>query len=158
MFRRLLQRSDYGPVVPIVGCCGQTTGNVRALKYYMFPINDLPHRTLIEKKKRRRRRRRKKKNRENTPSEGHPRAHTLAEFEENSPDLFFSPQYANNSEPLSLDPCALLKIQIPMQSISFGCPKIVRHSDPISPLISKFGIHLEPGSEKSWSNHSLSHR
>ena len=52
-------------------------------------------------------------------------------------------------EPLSSDPCARLKIQIPMHSISWGCTKIVRHSDPISLLISTFGIHLEPG-WKSW--------
>ena len=49
------------------------------------------------------------------------------------------------SEPLCSDPCARLKIQIPMHSISWGCPKIVRHCDPISLLINTFGIHLEPG-------------
>ena len=48
------------------------------------------------------------------------------------------------SEPPSSDPCARLKIQIPMHSISWGCPKIVRHSDPVSLLINTFGIHLEP--------------
>ena len=31
-----------------------------------------------------------------------------------------------------------------MHSISWGCPKIVRHCDPISLLINTFGIHLEP--------------
>ena len=30
-------------------------------------------------------------------------------------------------------------------SWGWGCPKIVHHSDPISLLISTFGIHLEPG-------------
>ena len=49
------------------------------------------------------------------------------------------------SEPLFSDPCARLKIQIPMHSISWGRPKIVRHCDPISLLINTFGIHLEPG-------------
>ena len=49
------------------------------------------------------------------------------------------------SEPLSSYPCARLKTQIPLHSISWGCPKIVRHSDPISLLISTFGIRLEPG-------------
>ena len=49
------------------------------------------------------------------------------------------------SEPLCSDPCARLKIQIPMHSISRGCPKMVRHLDPISLLINTFGIHLEPG-------------
>ena len=29
--------------------------------------------------------------------------------------------------------------------ISWGCPKIVCHCDPISLLINTFGIHLEPG-------------
>ena len=48
------------------------------------------------------------------------------------------------SEPLCSDPSAKLKIQIPMHSISWGCPKIVHHCDPISPLINTFGIHLEP--------------
>ena len=42
-------------------------------------------------------------------------------------------------------PCARLKIQIPMHSISWGCPKLVRHYDPISLLINTFDIHLEPG-------------
>ena len=49
------------------------------------------------------------------------------------------------SEPLFSDPCARLKIQIPMHLISRGCPKIVRYRDPISPLINTFGIHFEPG-------------
>ena len=51
------------------------------------------------------------------------------------------------SEPLCSDPCARLKIQIPMHSISWGCPKIVRHCDPILLLINTFGIHLQPGCE-----------
>ena len=49
------------------------------------------------------------------------------------------------SEPFCSDACARLKIQIPMHSISLGCPKIVRHCDPISLLINTFGIHLELG-------------
>ena len=49
------------------------------------------------------------------------------------------------SEPLCSHPCTRLKIQIPMHSISWGCPKIVRHCDPISLLINTFDIHLEPG-------------
>ena len=49
------------------------------------------------------------------------------------------------SEPLCSDPSARLKIQIPMHSISWGCPKIVRHCAPISLLINTFGIHLELG-------------
>ena len=49
------------------------------------------------------------------------------------------------SEPLCSDPCAKLKIQIPIHSISRGCPQIVRHCEPISLLINTFGIHLEPG-------------
>ena len=32
-----------------------------------------------------------------------------------------------------------------MLSIRLGCPKIIHHPDPISLLISTFGIHLEPG-------------
>ena len=51
------------------------------------------------------------------------------------------------SEPLISDPCARLKTQMPMHSISWGCPKIVSHSDPISLLINTLGIHLEPGCE-----------
>ena len=49
------------------------------------------------------------------------------------------------SEPLCSDPCARLKIQIPMHSISWGCPKILCHCDPIWLLINTFGIHLQPG-------------
>ena len=48
-------------------------------------------------------------------------------------------------EPFSSDPRTTLKTQIPMQPIGWGCPKITRHSDPISLLISTFGIHHEPG-------------
>ena len=49
-----------------------------------------------------------------------------------------------SSEPLNSDPCVRLKVQIPMHSVSWGGPKIVRHCDPISLLINTFGIHLEP--------------
>ena len=49
------------------------------------------------------------------------------------------------SEPLCSDPCARLKIQIPMHSISWGCLRIVRHCDLISLLINTFDIHLELG-------------
>ena len=35
------------------------------------------------------------------------------------------------SEPFCSDPCARHKIQIPKHSISWGCPKIVCHCDPI---------------------------
>ena len=44
------------------------------------------------------------------------------------------------SEHLCSDLCARLKMQISMHSI-----KIVRHCDPISLLINKFGMHLETG-------------
>ena len=83
------------------------------------------------------------KNPEKNPSKGHPRARTLVEFEEKFPDVFHDMQI--KSEPLCSDPCARLKIQISMRSISWGCSKIVRHCDPISLLINTFGIHLEPG-------------
>ena len=53
-------------------------------------------------------------------------------------------QYANSVGTLCSDPCARLKIQIPMHSISWGCPKIVCHCDPISLLINTFDIHPEP--------------
>ena len=46
--------------------------------------------------------------------------------------------------PFFSDPCAKLKIKIPMHSKSWGYPKIVRHCDPTSQLINTFGIHLEP--------------
>ena len=77
-------------------------------------------------------------------SKGHPKARTLAEIKEKFPDDFFHDMQIT-SEPLSSDPCARLKTQIPTHSISWGCPKIVRLSDPISLLISTFGIHHEPG-------------
>ena len=48
------------------------------------------------------------------------------------------------SEPPRSDPCARLKPQIPMHSISWGCPKIVRHSNSVSLLSSTFSIHLDP--------------
>ena len=59
--------------------------------------------------------------------------------------FFFSHNMHITSEPFSSDPCARLKTQIPMHSISQGCPKIDRHCDPISLLINTFDIHLEPG-------------
>ena len=83
------------------------------------------------------------KNPEKIPSKGHSWARTLAEFKEKFPDNFHNMQVT--SEPLSSDPCAWLKTQIPMHSVSRGCPKIVRRSDLMSLLISKSGIHLEPG-------------
>ena len=68
------------------------------------------------------------KNPEKNPSKGHPRARTLVEFKEkNSRSVFHNMQIT--SELLSSDPCARLKTQIPMHSISWGCPKIVCHSD-----------------------------
>ena len=84
------------------------------------------------------------KNPEKILSKGHPRARTLLEFKENFPDQFVK-ICKKRSETLCSDPCAKLKIQIPMHSISWGCPKIVRHCDPISLLINTFGIHFEPG-------------
>ena len=35
-----------------------------------------------------------------------------------------------------------------MHSVSWGCPKIVSHCDPISLLLNTFGIHLEPGCKR----------
>ena len=84
------------------------------------------------------------KNPEKIPSKGHLRARTLVDFKEkNSRPVFHNMQIT--SEPLCSDPYTTLKIQIPMHSFSWGCPKIVRHCDPISLLINTFGIHLEPG-------------
>ena len=55
-------------------------------------------------------------------------------------------QYANKtSEPHCSDRCTRFRIQISMHSISWGCPKIVRHCDQILLLMNTFGIHLEPG-------------
>ena len=78
------------------------------------------------------------------PSTGHPMARTLVEFKEKFQISFFHDMQIM-SEPLCSDPCTRLKIQIPMHSISWGCPKIVCHSDPSSLLINTFDIHLEPG-------------
>ena len=85
-----------------------------------------------------------KSRREKNPSKGHPRARTLAEFKEKFPDQVFHNMQIT-WEALSSDPCARLKTQIPMHSISWRCPKIVRHSDPISLLISTIEIHFELG-------------
>ena len=57
--------------------------------------------------------------------------------------IFFT-IFRETSEPLSSDPCARLKTQIPMHSIDWGCPEVVQATDPISLLISTFGIYLEP--------------
>ena len=83
-------------------------------------------------------------NHEKIPGKGHPRARTLVEFKEKiSRSFFYNMQIT--SEPLRSDPCARLKIQIPMHSISWGCPRTVRHCDPISLLLNTFGIYLEHG-------------
>ena len=81
---------------------------------------------------------------EKNPSKSHPRARTLVEFKENISRSVFHNMLIT-SEPLCTDPCTRLKMQIPMHSTSWGCPKTVRHCDPISLLINTFGIHLEPG-------------
>ena len=62
------------------GYAGQTTGNIWAPKYYIFPINDLPHRPPYKNHK----------NPEKNPSKGHWRARTLLEFKENFPDQSFT--------------------------------------------------------------------
>ena len=60
---------------------GQTTGNILAPKYYIFPINNLTH--CLPLKKRR-------KIPKKIPSKGHPRARTLVEFRDKFPDQFLS--------------------------------------------------------------------
>ena len=60
------------------------------------------------------------------------------------------------SEHLCPDPCARLKIQIPMHSISWGCPKIVLHCDPISLLINAFGMDFRSLLEVEWKHNSVS--
>ena len=59
--------------------------------------------------------------------------------------FFFLTVCRKTSELLSFDPCARLKTQTRIHSISWGCPKILSHSDPILLLISTFGIHRESG-------------
>ena len=72
-------------------------------------------------------------------------ARILVEFKEKFPARWVLHDMQITSEPLCSDPCARFKIQIPIQSISLGCPRIVRQCDPISLQINIFGIHLEPG-------------
>ena len=48
------------------------------------------------------------------------------------------------TEPRCSDPCAMLKIQIPMHSISWGCLKIVCRCNPVS-LLTHLASHLEAG-------------
>ena len=84
------------------------------------------------------------KNPEKIPGKGHARARTLVEFKEKiSRPVFHNMQIT--SESLCSHSCARVKIKIPMHSVSWWCPKIVRHCDPISLLRNTFGIHLEPG-------------
>ena len=122
-------------------CAGQTTGYIWALKYYIFPISDLPHRPpsplkifcqgkILKKFQAK-------------AIQGHVPWLNLKKMFQIS---FFTIMQVT-SEPLCSDPSARLKIQIPMHSISWGCLKKVRHCDSISLLINIFGIHLEPGCE-----------
>ena len=67
-------------VLHVTVSSGQTTGNIWAPKYYIFPINDLPHRPPSEKSDKSGK----------IPSKGHSRAHTLVEFKERFPDQFFT--------------------------------------------------------------------
>ena len=115
---------------------GQTTGNIWAPKYYIFPINDLPHRTPSKKI------RKIRKNFQAKAIQGHVPWVNLKKNFQNS----FS-QYANIVRtPLlrSMYQAQNTDTQ-PMHSISWGCPKMIRRCDPISLLINTFGIHLEPG-------------
>ena len=113
---------------------GQTTGNIWAQKYYIFSINDLPYRPPLKKSEKSRKKFQAK------AIQGHVPPLNLIFF---SRSVFHNMQIT--SEPLCSDPCARLKIQISMHSISWGCPQLVRHCDPISLLINTFGIHLQPG-------------
>ena len=69
----------------------QTTGNISAPKYFIFPINDLPHRPPLQKKK--------KKKTGKIPKKIHAKAiqgHvSLLNLKKYFPDDFFL-QYANN--------------------------------------------------------------
>ena len=77
------------------------------------------------------------------PSKGHSRARTLVEFKEIF--LISFSQYANNVRtPLFRSMRHAQNTDTHALNIG-GCPKIVRHCDPISLLINTFGIHLEPG-------------
>ena len=84
------------------------------------------------------------KNPEKIPSKGYPRARTLVEFKEIFFQISFS-QYANNVGTPLFRSMRQAQNTDTMHSISWGCPQIVRHFDPISLLIITFGIHLEPG-------------
>ena len=90
---------------------GQTTGNIWAPKYYIFPINGLPHRPLLKK-------RREKSMK--PPSKGLQRTRILAELKEKFPD-FFSLTMQKMSEPLSSDACTRLKTHRDPRTQSTGC-------------------------------------
>ena len=100
----------------------------------MFPKNNLPHRPLSKKI------RKIPKKFQAKAIQGH--VSWLNLKGKKNQISFHNMQIT--SEPLCSDSCTKLKIQIPMHSISWGCPKIVRHCDPVSLLINTFGIHLEP--------------
>ena len=92
------------------------------------------------------------------PSKGHARARNLVEFKEKFSDNLFH-NYADKRRN------TFFQIYVPglkhrypcTQSGGGGCPKIVRHSDPITLLINTFGIHLEPGRKTRGKINSLPH-
>ena len=86
----LLSNINFQELLPInsiiLSCSkGQTTGNISAPKYYIFPINDLPHRSPKKKSEKYRKKFQAK------AIQGH---YTLVEFEEKCP--YQNSQYAHN--------------------------------------------------------------
>ena len=110
-----------------------TPGNIWALKYYTFSINDLLHRPPLKKWEQ------SWKKIQARAFQGHIPWLNLKKI---SRSVFHNMQIT--TEPLCSDPCAMLKIQIPMHSISWGCLKIVCRCNPVS-LLTHLASHLEAG-------------
>ena len=111
---------------------GHPIGNIWSPKYYKFPINGLPYRSPSKKLEKSREKKIQAK-----AIQGHVPWLNLKKIFQ----ICFS-QYANSVGTLRSGTCARLKIRIPMHSISWRCPKIVRHCDPISLLITHLASTL----------------
>ena len=85
-----------------------------------------------------------KSNPAKNPSKGNPRTGFLAEFKEKFPD-FFSYNIQINVRTLQLRSMRQAQNVDTLALNQLGCLKMLRPSDPISPLITISGIHLEPG-------------
>ena len=103
--------------------CGLTPA-IRTLKHCPLPTNKTPHRTRWKQ---------------------NPSLQRRSKYMSLTKPQTPIRENCSQSERLSSVSCVSLPTQTPMHSISRSYPKIVLPPDPISLLITTFGVHLERG-------------